>query len=425
MVLFLTIVSAAFLLFIYAAFRRSDTRNFDSFVSAWLLSLTAWPIIVIYCLAPLIWSDAEDVGATYALIVYAPAALMSVAATASGFLRPQIVVDRAAVLIAGLMVYGGVAMLFDGAGRYINLGMAIILFLGFVFRGRSITIEQVGAAARLALVITVASLLAIAVARPDQVIGGCRIDKCTDVGTALTSTFAGNGNLAGIMVTCLLPFAAYGVSLAQVIALVAGVGAMGVLAGSRTAFIGIGLAAVLVLLLSANTPVQVRRAGLCIGVIGCLALSLLPFYVGYSETDYSLRGFLWNEARRLIPDELVFGHNPVFWVDAGRSLLFKANYSPHNGWLEIVLSVGVFGAVVIVLAAIIKIRDVQPPAREYLVVYFCTILCVSSLEAIYVPYFLGIAPFAAMLPFLVFNEGPRVMPVESSDVGPAVIKENV
>ncbi|WP_431840888.1 O-antigen ligase family protein [Gordonia hongkongensis] len=236
----------------------------------------------------------------------------------------------------------------------------------------------------------------------------------------LTSPFAGNGNLAGITITALLPFAVYRVAMWRVLAAVAGVVLIGLLAGSRTAFGGIAVAGVLGVLLAApSITSRVRNLMVGLALVASAVYSLFPLYIGYTNADYSLRGYLWNQALREIPDQWFFGHNPAFWVESGASLLFKANYSPHNGWLEILLSVGVWGVVLIVLAAVVKVvQTTDGTTRAYLLAYFSTILALSSLEAVYVPYFLGIAPFAALLPyFLYHHRSPRSLPpVRSHEV---------
>ena len=382
---------------------RGLLARLDTTTGLWVGSVTGWPIVVIYAIAPLLWSDAPSAGSKFTVLLYAPAVLCSLAAVGRALARDRLVVDPAAAMLASLFVGAGVAMVIDSSDKHLNLIIAVLIFAGFVLRTSDVSLAQVGDAARVALVGSVVCVLASVTFNASAVVGDCRIDKCTDIGAALTSPFAGNGNLAGIMVTALLPFVAYRAEPLRVIALVVGVGAVGLLAGSRTAFIGIGVACAGSLLLSTDPHRRLRDVGLGVLFLGSLVFSFFPLYAGYSETDFSLRGYLWNEARRLIPDQLMFGYNPAYWVDSGRSTLFTANYSPHNGWFEILLSTGVWGAVVIVVAAVVKTLSVTHRERGWLVVYFATILCISSMEAVYVPYFLGIAPFAAILPFFVYR----------------------
>ncbi|MGB6245136.1 MULTISPECIES: O-antigen ligase family protein [Gordonia] len=403
------VLAAAVLLLVAGCWDRSLLARLDPVVGGWVAAVAGWPIVAIYVVAPLLWSDASAAGSLFTVLLYTPAVGYGLVQAGRALMRQRIVVDPAAAVLASLFVSAGAAMLIDGSGKLVNLVVAAAMYAGLVLRARSISLAAIGDAARIVLVGAVVALLAAVLVNPAEILGDCRADKCTELGAALTSPFAGNGNLAGIMVTVLLPLAAYRAAPARVVAAVLGVAAVGLLAGSRTAFIGIGVAAVGSLLLSAAPRSRPRAVALGGLFTGAAVLSFLPLYVGYAETDFSLRGYLWNQARALIPDQLVFGHDPAYWVDSGRSTLFVANYSPHNGWFEIVVSTGLWGAVVVVAAAVIKSRSVGPAERPWLVAYFATILSISSLEAVFVPYFLGIAPFAAILPFLVYR-----MPAERS-----------
>ncbi|MBD0864083.1 O-antigen ligase family protein [Gordonia sp. zg691] len=398
----------ALVLFVLAARDKDWVQRVDPFLCAWLSSITAWPVIVIYAAAPAIWASADAAGPIFAVLLYGPAAGLSVAAALRAIATHGWRIDHSAAILGLLMVYACAAMVIDGSGRIINIGMSMAMLVGFIFRYRSFGLDDVARAARIALVVTSASLLISVAFNSSRVVGACRIDKCTDLGAVLTSPFAGNGNLAGITITALLPFAVYRIAMWRVLAAVGGVALIGMLAGSRTAFGGIAVAGFLgVLLAIPSVTPRLRNLLLGLAVVASAVYSLFPLYIGYTNADYSLRGYLWNQALREIPDQWFFGHNPAYWVESGASLLFKANYSPHNGWLEILLSVGVWGVGLIILAAVVKVVEIPDgTTRAYLLAYFSTILALSSLEAVYVPYFLGIAPFAALLPYFLYHHPP-------------------
>lgn len=403
-------LTAAFALFLLAGYDRGLIARIDRYLCAWLASVTAWPVVVIYALAPIIWASAEAAGPIFAVLMYGPGAALSITALLRALSSRRLSVDYSAALVGMLLVYAGSAMILDGSERMINLIMAAALFVGFIFRYRSFDLGDVADAARVALIVT-AAILALSVAfNSSRVVGACRIDKCTELGAALTSPFAGNGNLAGIMVTALLPFAMYRLPIWRIVAAILGVSLIGMLAGSRTAFGGIAVAGVLGLILAVGgNSARARNLVLGVALIAGFAYSTFPLYIGYSTSDYSLRGILWDHARQQIPDNWFFGHNPAYWVESGTAQLFKANYSPHNGWLEIFLSVGVFGALLIIIAAVIKIVTLpDAETRAYVLIYFITMLVLSSLEAVYVPYFLGIAPFAAILPYFLYRRPAAV-----------------
>ncbi|UCZ91846.1 O-antigen ligase family protein [Gordonia sp. WA4-43] len=403
-------LAAAFALFLVAGFDRTLLTRLDRYLCVWLASITAWPVVIIYGIAPIIWASAEAAGPLFAILMYGPAAALSIVAALRAISARKVSVDYSAAILGLLLLYGGSTMVIDGSQRIINLITAAALFVGFIFRYRSFELHDVADAARVALIVTAAILTLSVAFNSSRVVGACRIDKCTELGAALTSPFAGNGNLAGIMVTALLPFAMYRLALWRIIAAILGVALIGMLAGSRTAFGGIAVAGALGLLLAIG-PLAPRVRNLVLGValIGGLAYSSFPLYIGYSTSDYSLRGILWDHARQIIPDQWFFGHNPAYWVESGTTQLFEANYSPHNGWLEILVSVGVFGALLIVIAAVIKVATLPgADAQAYVLTYLITMLVLSSLEAVYVPYFLSIAPFAAILPYFIYREPASV-----------------
>ena len=400
------VLTAATVLFAYICWGRESYRGIDMPQMVWFGTMTAWPIAVIYGIAPAVWSDAESAGPIFVLMMWTPGVAASSYALLEALASGRGRVDIAAAVIGALLVFVAVDMVITGSGRMVNLVIAVSLFAGFVVRDRGYSLRQVAVGARVALAVTAAVLLLSVLFNADQVVGACRVDKCTNLGAALTSPFAGNGNLVGILVTLLLPFAGYRLSPVKVVAATAAVGGIGLLAGSRTALAAVVVAGGLALLLASGAALELRRLVLTLALAGAFVYSMFPFYVGYSVSDYSLRGYLWNQAFRLIPDQLLFGHGPSYWADAGKSTVFTANYSPHNGWLEMLVSVGLWGAALVVVSAVVKVVSLRGTAREYAMAYFATVLCISSLEAVYLPYFLGIAPFAAFIPYFLYRCPP-------------------
>ncbi|WP_448221772.1 O-antigen ligase family protein [Gordonia iterans] len=397
------VLTFATVLFGYVCWRRDVLRTVDMQLMIWFGSVTVWPIAVIYGLAPALWSEAEAAGPVFVLLMWLPGIGMSMLALLGALASGRVRVDLAAVIIGVLLVFVIVSMLLARSDRMINLIIAVALFAGFLLRDRSVELGQIAIAARWALAATAIVLLAFVLFNADRVVGACRVDKCTELDAALTSPFAGNGNLAGILVTLLLPFACYGLSPIKVVAATAGVAGVGLLAGSRTALVAVVVAGGLGLLLAVGAPAELRRLVLGLALVSSFVYSLLPFFFGYSVSDFSLRGYLWNHAFRVIPDQLLFGHNPSFWVDSGQSSVFTANYSPHNGWLEMLVSVGVWGVALVVVSAVVKLLSLRGAARDFALAYYAVVLCISSLEAVYLPYYLGIAPFAAFIPYFLYR----------------------
>lgn len=395
---------------LYAAFGSRTEHRWaaptgpgDLFTLAWVLAITAWPAIVIYTIAPLLWTDAAAAGPLFPILSYAPATAISLLACLHALSADNPQIDVAAGVVGALLLSAAATTLIDGSQHTLNMMLAVALFLGLLVRWRTVRFDDVAVAARLALVLFAGCLLLSVLVNGGQVVGACRIDKCTELQVALTSPFAGNGNLAGITVAALLPLALYRLTTPRAVAAIGGAAAIGVLAGSRAALIAVAATGLVGLVLCVSRRPEVRRLVIGAFVIAAAVFSLLPFYARFTATDFSFRGALWAEALTRIPDQLLFGHHPGYWVEIGESLPFRANYSPHNGWLEPLLSVGVWGTCLIVVSVILKVRGCPPPGRDYLIVYFATITCINSLEAIYVPYYLGITPFVAIVPFLVYQ----------------------
>ncbi len=143
-------------LFVAVAYDRQWAQHVDRFLCSWLIALTAWPVIVIYAVAPALWSSADAAGAIFAVLLYGPAAAISVAAALHAVATHSFRIDGSAAILALLMVYACAAMILDGSGRIVNLLMSMALLVGFVFRYRSFELDDVARSARIALVATTA-----------------------------------------------------------------------------------------------------------------------------------------------------------------------------------------------------------------------------------------------------------------------------
>ncbi len=374
--------------------------------------VTAWPLSWTFLFGPLLVGTPAS--PLFPLAWYAPAAAMALLSTAAAGNDRGVRIDLPTLLVFAtsvLALIAAVAAPKDGSDL-LRWGMGFLLVLPALLKGR-VTVAAVAVGCRLALVLTAVAVLVAVLVEP-TVVEACRADKCGAAGLVLTSPFAGNGNVLGLSVALLLPFALAGAparpggqvrqgglaDLGRSVALTGCVVALGELAGSRTAFIGVGIVVAVHLALRLCSP-RLRPSILGVGLFAGLAVSLAPAVLVFGDEAFSFRGELWNQARSMIAESPLLGSGPTAWEKFGRTAVYDANYSPHNGWLDMLVSVGACGTVIVVAAVILKLWLATPDEREDLVVYVCGLLGTSTLEALFVPYFLGITPFAAILLLLV------------------------
>lgn len=379
------------------------TRGADWFTIGWVASIAAWPLIVIYVLAPLLWGDPAGAGPFFAVAQYLPAVGFSAASTMRAARSGNPQVHLPAALLATLFP---LALVFQatGGGQLTNTVMAMAIFGGTIVRApKAVTVETLALASRLSMVLLVGTTTVFALTQPGTILGDCRADKCGFAGEALNSAFAGNGNLIGLATAVLVPFALHKVPLPSFGLILAATVLVAEVSVSRTAYGGIAVAVAATLAISYGPGRWFRGVIAACALTVALVLSLFPLYASYNPTDYSLRGYLWDRAKELVAESPLVGHGPNFWESLGKNALFDANYSPHNGWLDIAVALGAVGVATVVAAAVVHVRSTAPTARIVLVLYFSTILAITSFESLYIPYYLGIAPFAAILPLVLYS----------------------
>ncbi len=380
-----------------------------------IVLLAAWPLLWTFLLGPLLIGNPPS--PLFPLLWFAPALCWSVTMLAHNVNTRGFVVDPPVVLIASQSLLTLLFVIWEpkNSSEILRWLFGAILLLMVVIKERRVTAHAVAVGCRASLALVACVVLATVLVNPAAV-AACRMDKCDAAGRVLTSPFAGNGNILGLSVAMLLPFALLGRSAGRSFALVSSVLAVGELAGSRSAFIGVGVVVVLHAALRFARG-RARSTVLAAGLLGSLALSLAPALLSYDDQAFSFRGELWNDAKALIHDRPILGGGPTTWEKFGETSIIDANYSPHNAWLDMTVSVGLLGVAIIVCAMALKVYLLSGPEREAVVVYLCGLLGASTLESLFVPYFLGIAPFVAIIPLLI-GPGSRVIggssaPVES------------
>ncbi|AGB21773.1 O-Antigen ligase [Mycobacterium sp. JS623] len=382
---------------------RPLLKEADTLIVIWIVALAAWPYIVIYCVAPFFWADAAEAGVLSPALQFIPAAAVSAIALFSALREKQVDISLPAALVGVSIVFAAVAIGASGFSKVINFGLAVSLYAGVILKWRKVTLRSVGVGALISLSLMALATTIGAVANSSAVVAPCRQDKCGLVSEALTSPFAGNGNVLGMATTLLVPFAFAVLPAWRSLIVVAGVGGLQFLAGSRTAMFALAVGVAGLVVISLCRTIRARLVAATLALVVGFAASLRFMFVNYSGSTDSYRGYLWDMATEAIRRAPVFGHGPGYWWQLNDSALFQANYSPHNGWLDLLTAVGAWGVIVIVAGIIVQLLTTARTALPWLIAYYATVLSVGMLESPYVPYYYGILPFTAIMPLMIYE----------------------
>ncbi|ADG79207.1 O-antigen polymerase OS=Tsukamurella paurometabola (strain ATCC 8368 / DSM / CCUG 35730 / CIP 100753 / JCM 10117 / KCTC 9821 / NBRC 16120 / NCIMB 702349/ NCTC 13040) OX=521096 GN=Tpau_2604 PE=4 SV=1 [Tsukamurella paurometabola] len=362
--------------------------------------LTAWPASWTFLFGPAIFGDL--VPSFYPVIWYGPAMTASFVILVRNINTPGARPDRVAFLVASVSVLAllSVVLAPKNSSDIIRWAMAALLISGTLVAAGRVPARAIAVGCRIALAL-IALAVVVAVLATPAVVSPCRADKCGIAGQVLTSPFAGNGNILGLYAAMLLPFALHRAGLVRAGLTVVGVIGICELAGSRSALIGVALVTVVYGAIRVCSTARARSVVLAAGVATALVGSLVPAVMVYGDEAFTFRGTLWNQAKSFIAEQPVFGAGPTAWEKFGLTSVEDANYSPHNIWLDMTVSIGVWGVSVIVLALVLLLRRSESEDRIAIGMYLCGLLAIGALESLFVPYFIGIAPFVAILPLLV------------------------
>ncbi|BBZ22090.1 O-antigen ligase family protein [Mycolicibacter hiberniae] len=375
----------------------------DRFTVLWVFLVAAWPFITVYVVGPLIWASPDQAGRFFPALQYTPAAICSTVGVVRGLRESRTQVSLPAALIGTSLLFAAVSVWFSGRVQVLNFIMAGALFMGVVLKQGVTPVRTLSVAAQVSLLAMSAAVTLAVIVNPGRVLTHCRLDKCGAVTQVLTSPLSANGNVLGIATVLLIPFACATLTLRRCMVLLAGVGAFQLLAMSRTAIFALVTVSVALLLIKARTSLrwQLRVASTALAVGFCA--SFFPLFVKFSGSSYAERGYVWQAGRDAIGQAPVFGHGPSYWWLVAQNALFDVNYSPHNGWYDILISVGAWGALVVVGGVILQLTTTASAALPYLFTYYACVLSINVFESVYVPYFLGIMPIAALLPLMLYE----------------------
>jgi hypothetical protein len=378
----------------------SSLSTSEKWVAAYIVVLLGYPVLFTFTIAPRIWTPTHAAGHFYPILWYSPAFIVASLLVLMALSRLDVHIDLAALLQFSTLGITAVFVAFTGmAGNDVfHLVFMIVLLLPTVIKAAPVRLMAVGVGCRLGSFAMALSVLVSVLLNSQYVVEECRIDKCGLAGKVLTAPFTDNGNILGLAFAVMLPLAVISLSFPRLLAVFVGVVLMSELSGSRTAETGIVLAITMVLLARA-LPHMTRRINLT-GLLAGFALSLVPVLARYLPDQFSYRGALWDQARALFTGHELLGVGPNEWATLNFSWIGNLNYSPHNGWWDILTGVGLTGAAIIVIAAVLKVRSSSPEDQQALIVFYASILAISSLESVYIPYNYGIIPCTAVLAFL-------------------------
>ena len=383
---------------------RALLHREDRVTVVWVFFVAAWPVIATYLVGPLIWAAPAQAGRVSGALLYTPGAICSLVALVRGLREPRVQISLPAALIGTLLLFSAVAVWFSGLVQVLNFIMAGALFVGVVLKRGVTPVRTLSVAALVSLATMSAAVTLAVIVNPGRVVENCRVDKCGVTAQVLTSPFAGNGNMLGIASVLLVTFACANLTLWRCVVLLAGVWAVQLVAMSRTAMFVLVVVSVALLLIKVSKTLQWQlRVAFTALTVGFCA-SGYPLFVNSSGSSYSGRGYLWQAARDAIGQAPVFGHGPSYWYLIAKNALFDANYSPHNGWYDVLVAVGAWGVLVIVAGVIVQLSTTARAAVPYLVTYYACVLSINMDESVYVPYFLGTLPVAALLPLMLYDQ---------------------
>ncbi|GGJ12410.1 O-antigen ligase family protein [Paenarthrobacter histidinolovorans] len=363
----------------------------------WFHGSVTWPIAVKAALGSFIFAADADSGTSYTLVTYGPALLMALVMLVSRLRKD------AKPFAPGVWIFAGVAFsipftLFAGSG-FTGVLPAVLLLPALLRRAAPIPLEAWFASARWSVFCVLLAVTATSFAAPENVIGLCRLDKCSIFGEVLTSPITNNGNFVGVAIAILLPLALLGLRATPLV-LTAIVGLVVIEAsGSRSAALSAWVVVVVVLLAAGNWD---RRKWVSSLALACVLVASVVTAVGSFPREFAtFRGGLWARAQELFQASPALGYGPTFWSNQPLELSLTANYSPHNIWLEFAVAGGVFGILCLTIAGITLLRKVAKEERYAIIMMLISLLALGIVEAPVQPGKFGLAPFAHLLPLII------------------------
>lgn len=233
--------------------------------------------------------------------------------------------------------------------------VSLAVFLpGIVTPSSGYSLPAIRSGASVGISIFLLTLLAFALSGTAGLLGPCRSDKCSMWGLSLGE--AGAGNAVGMVMAVMAAVTLLSAKQWHSVFLVgAGSFLLVDLTSSRSALntwvIGVGVVAAHFISHRTGKRAFVGLATLTVATF----VAIFPF-MGWSPSAFTNRGALWLYARELISESMWFGHGSSFWVRGEATGSVDLNYATHNLALEMLVSAGIVGSVLLVLAVVLASR---------------------------------------------------------------------
>ncbi|MFF1881324.1 O-antigen ligase family protein [Pseudarthrobacter sp. NPDC058196] len=280
--------------------------------------------------------------------------------------------------------------------------MSLAILLPVIFLPRDgYDLRHIQAGMRDSLRTVLFVLILSVIALPGTVIGQCRGDKCSLWGSALGPL--GTGNPLGVFLAFVSIFPVLlGKKLSTVLISVLASGVLVDSTSSRSGMlswaISIGCA-----LLWRCTGGNFRHLLVSASALGVVALTTVMAIYPWRPEEFTGRANLWLVAREKFLESPVFGLGPSYWVRQERTSYVDSNYATHNLLLEILVSGGVFGAVVLVLSVLLLVRSADRNIRAAVLVCLTAWVASSVLEVTAAPGRFYLIPGILVLVFIYGN----------------------
>ncbi|MEL4505633.1 O-antigen ligase family protein [Luteococcus sp. H138] len=251
------------------------------------------------------------------------------------------------------------------------------------------TLESVRRAGAQSLLAVWLGMLLVMLVDPARNVSECRADKCSIFGKFLTPGGELNNEL-GMILAPLLPLALFGASRGKILRVSIPVVLMVNLSGSRSSLIMACLGVITSLLFT--LPRRPRDWGFATLIVAVVGATLVPVLRTFPDDGFTWRGILWVRAKELIASHPWLGHGPSYWVRQTETNLFGPNYAPHNVWLEMMVTGGLFYTVLVVVGVGLAISRQSPRNRAAASALLIAVLSSGMTEAPIMPYRFAFPP---------------------------------
>lgn len=297
-----------------------------------------------------------------------------------------------------LAIYAPMLAFAFSEGAYVMPLMSLaIMAPAIIVPQNGYSTESLYAGLRDAVRLSLVMLAACIIFSPGQLIGPCRGDKCSVWGLAIGPL--GTGNAFGLYLALVAGLSVL-LSRNTFTAVLATLASLTLVdaTSSRSALLAwvIGVSAAYVWRWA---PAGRRIALIATGLVTAAFLVAMGTHTWRPE-EFTGRANLWAVAKEQFSSSPIFGYGPSFWVRQDPTSYVEANYATHNLLWEMLISGGIIGATLLVLAVLSLLRSGHESLQGSTLVLVTALMGNSVLEVIAAPGRLYILPGALLLIFI-------------------------